>query len=104
MCIYTAPDRANAAFTCYRNYRKYELPSRKLDMNCLREALYGQFPTRKLEKFQFSRSFLPVLTCISMETCCRCRARWRVAAAAHNIRVLIGQIVCQSALCERSIA
>ncbi len=36
------------AFTCYRNYRKYKLPSRKLDMNGLREALYGQFPTRKL--------------------------------------------------------
>ncbi len=34
--------------TCYRNYRKYELPSRKLDMNGLREALYGQFPTRRL--------------------------------------------------------
>ncbi len=39
---------SNAAFTCYRNYRKYELPSRKLDMNSLREALCGQFPTRKL--------------------------------------------------------
>ncbi len=28
--------------------RKYELSSRKLDMNGLREALYGPFSTRKL--------------------------------------------------------
>ncbi len=39
---------SNAAFTCYRNYRKYELPSRKLDMNGLREALCVKFLTRKL--------------------------------------------------------
>ncbi len=31
-----------------------------------------------------------------METGCSCRARSRIAAAAHNIRVLIGQIACQS--------
>ncbi len=37
-----------AAFTCYRNYHKYELPSRKLEMNGLRETLYSQLPTRKL--------------------------------------------------------
>ncbi len=40
--------------------------------------------------------FYPVLTCISMETGRSCRARWRIAAPAHNIRVLIGQIACQS--------
>ncbi len=34
---------ANAAFTWYRNFRKYKLPSRKLDMSGFREALYGQF-------------------------------------------------------------
>ncbi len=39
---------SEAAFTCYRNYCKFELPSRKLDMDDFREALYGQFPTRKL--------------------------------------------------------
>ncbi len=38
----------NAALMCYRNYRKYKVPSQKLDMNGIREALYGQFPTRKL--------------------------------------------------------
>ncbi len=37
-----------AAFTCYRNYCKYELLSRKLDMNGLREAYDGQFLTMKL--------------------------------------------------------
>ncbi len=31
-----------------------------------------------------------------METGRSCRARWRIAAAAHNIHVLIGQIACQS--------
>ncbi len=31
-----------------------------------------------------------------METGRRCRARWRIAAVAHNIRVLIGQLACQS--------
>ncbi len=31
-----------------------------------------------------------------METGRSCRARWRIAAPAHNIRVLIGQIACQS--------
>ncbi len=41
-----------------------------------------------LKKFQFSL-FYPVLTCISMETGRRCPARWRIAAAAHNIHVLI---------------
>ncbi len=40
--------------------------------------------------------FYPVLTCISMETCRSFRARWRIAAAAHNLCVLIGQIACQS--------
>ncbi len=40
--------------------------------------------------------FYPVLTCISMETGRCCRARWRIAAAAHNLCVLIGQIACQS--------
>ncbi len=36
--------------------------------------------------------FYPVLTCISMESGRSSRARWGIAAAAHNIRVLIGQI------------
>ncbi len=40
--------------------------------------------------------FYPVLTCNSMETCCSCQARWRIAAAAHNLCVLISQIACQS--------
>ncbi len=40
--------------------------------------------------------FYPILTCISMETGRSCWARWRIAAPAHNIRVLIGQIACQS--------
>ncbi len=40
--------------------------------------------------------FYPVLTCFSMETGRSCRARWQIAVAAHNIRVLIGQIACQS--------
>ncbi len=40
--------------------------------------------------------FYPVLTCISMETGRSCQARWRIAAAAHNLCVLIGQITCQS--------
>ncbi len=31
-----------------------------------------------------------------METGCSCWARWWIAAAAHNICVLIGQIACQS--------
>ncbi len=31
-----------------------------------------------------------------METGRSCRARWRIAAAAHNLCVLIGQIACQS--------
>ncbi len=48
MCINCSVSVFNAAFTCYRNYRKYELPSQKLDMNGLSEALYGKFPTRKL--------------------------------------------------------
>ncbi len=34
--------------------------------------------------------FYPVLTCISMETGCSCRARWRIAAVAHNLCILIG--------------
>ncbi|MGL4485161.1 MAG: hypothetical protein ACRCUS_09440, partial [Anaerovoracaceae bacterium] len=49
-----------------------------------------------LKKFQFSHLFYPVLTCISMETGRSCRARWRIAAAAHNLCILIGQIACQS--------
>ncbi len=39
--------------------------------------------------------FSPVLTCISMETGLSCRARWQIATAAHNIRVLIGKIACK---------
>ncbi len=31
-----------------------------------------------------------------METGRSCRARWRIAVAAHNLCVLIGQIACQS--------
>ncbi len=30
----------NAAFTCYRNYRKYEFPNRKLDVNGLSSRIY----------------------------------------------------------------
>ncbi len=48
-----------------------------------------------LKKFQFSL-FYPVFTCASMETGHSCRARWRIAAAAHNLCILIGQIACQS--------
>ncbi len=33
---------ANAAFTCYRNYHKYEFP------NWPYKAVHVQFPTRKL--------------------------------------------------------
>ncbi len=40
--------------------------------------------------------FHPVLIWIYMSTGLRCQARWRIIAAAHNICVLIGQIVCQS--------
>jgi len=40
--------------------------------------------------------FYPILKWISMETGSRCRARWQITAAAHNIRILIGQITCQS--------
>ncbi len=40
--------RGYAAFTCCRNYRKYQLLSQKLDIDAIRETLYGQFPTRKL--------------------------------------------------------
>ncbi len=29
-----------AAFTCYRNYRKYEFPNRKLDVNSLSSRIY----------------------------------------------------------------
>ncbi len=43
MCINCSVSVFNAAFTCYWNYRKYELPSQKLDMNGLSEALYGKF-------------------------------------------------------------
>ncbi len=45
-----------------------------------------------LKKFQFSQSFFKYnLTCISMETGYSCRARWRIAVAAHILCVLIGQ-------------
>ncbi len=47
-----------------------------------------------LKKFQFSL-FYPVLIWI-LETGRSWRTRWRIATAAHNMRVLIGQITCQS--------
>ncbi len=31
---------SNAAFTCYRNYRKYEFPNRKLDVNGFSSRIY----------------------------------------------------------------
>ncbi len=48
------------------------------------------------KSFKSVDGFHPILTCISMETRLRCRARWWKAAAQHNILVLIGQITCQS--------
>ncbi len=49
-----------------------------------------------IDNFNSVCLFHPVLTWISMEIGRSCRARWWIAVAAHNIRVLIGQIICQS--------
>ncbi len=49
-----------------------------------------------IEKVSIQLIFYPVLTWISMETGRSCQARWRIAVTAHNIRVLIGLISCQS--------
>ncbi len=47
---------------------------------------------KKLNSFNSVYLFYPVLT----DFCGDCRAKWRIAAAAHTICVLIGQIACQS--------
>ncbi len=38
---------SNAAFTCYRNYHKYEFHSQKLAIIGLSKAVHVQFPTKK---------------------------------------------------------
>ncbi len=51
---------------------------------------------KKVIKLYSVNLFYPVLTCISMETGCSCRARCRITVVVHNLCVLIGQIACQS--------
>ncbi len=62
----------------------------------LTQCVSSKEPKQKLNSFNSFYLFYPVLTWISVETGCSCRARWRIAAAAHTICVLIGQISCQS--------